>query len=81
MAKRTALTIIQGKTFWGHYRWETDLIVRKIITGIDLSGMPATHCCRAWADRMECRGSQRRPTEGNQCQTIHRPKMISPRQR
>lgn len=37
MATKTALTIIQGKTFKDILRWETDPIVRKVITGIDLS--------------------------------------------
>lgn len=37
MARELELTILQGKTFIDVLRWETDPIVRKAITGIDLS--------------------------------------------
>lgn len=37
MAKELDLTILQGKTFIDVLRWETDPIVRKSITAIDLS--------------------------------------------
>lgn len=37
MAKKQNLTILQGKTFKGILRWETEPIVRKAIAGFDVS--------------------------------------------